>query len=90
MAQGKPEGDGAAKALLDSLEQEIAAIRSNVARADAGRRAAAPPPAAPGRPVARVVDPRPINVNLAPALGPKPGGVRKSLSQRLAEVKPEE
>lgn len=92
MAQASETGH-----LLQDIESELAAIRSDVP----GSRPAVPPArvapsqgpvaaaAPPPRPEARIIDTRPINLSPAGLAKAKEAAVtRKTLQQRLAELKP--
>lgn len=92
MAQARETGH-----LLQDIESELAAIRSDVP----GTRPASPPArvapseapvaatAPPLPPEARIIDTRPINLSPAGLAKAREAAVaRKTLQQRLAEVKP--
>lgn len=92
MAERKADGDGDAGWMLDSLEQELAAIRANVARGQqvGARPAASSQGATPARAASRVIDPRPINMNRQDLRRSQAQGQRRTLAERLADVKPED
>lgn len=91
MAQNELDSDKRVSELFETIEQEIAAIRSNVAESEKADREAvgAARSVAPMRGLAREIDPRrSINMNLDDLRNGRTASVGRTLAQRLAALKP--
>ena len=92
MAQGETDDDRRVSDLFESIEQELASIRSNVADNEkVGQQPTRPARTGPPvRPQAREIDPRrSINVNVANLREGRAAATRRSLAERLADLKPD-